>query len=375
MKSLQCLFVVQGEGRGHLTQALALRNYLARAGHHVCGAIVSPGDDNIPAYFPDTIGAPVRFVESTHFVVDKDTRSIHWMRTLTHNNKRWRHFHESCAVIEEEVQIHRPDVIINFYEPLVGLYATRYKSTVPVVAIAHQYMFLHPQYAFYPGFKMQRRAATLFTRITATRAARLLALSAYDAPALPSEKLRVMPPLLRDELFKQPLGVQESFFLMYLFHHSCSSEVVAWHERNPAVPLHCFWNNPDAEETRVVDSTLTFHRLHGERFLEMMARSRGVITTSGFESMIEAMYLGKPLLLTPMHRHFEQYCNALDGTSVGAAVQSEEFDIDRLIRFLPEYRYNPTTLRNWVATAEGVYVKEIEEVVEATRPVMVSAVV
>lgn len=367
MQPLQCLFIVQGEGRGHLTQALALRAMLRRAGHHVCGVLVGRGvDREVPGFFREKIDAPLHYFDSAHFVIDGTNRSIRWLPTLAYNNSRWRQFRESFDLINEQLRQHQPDVIINFYEPLGGLFMARYRPAVPMVAVAHQYMFLHPHYAFPRGFRLQRQATTFFTRMTASRATRRLALSLYDAPALPAEGLSVMPPLLRDELFAQPTGAVEPFFLIYLFHHSFAEAVLRWHQQNLDVSLHCFWNNPEAEDIRVYDKTLTFHRLHDEHFLSMMAQCRGVITTAGFESMAEAMYLGKPLLLIPMNKHFEQHCNGVDGSNAGAGIQAEDFDIDRLIRFLPDYQYDATAFRAWIASAETRFIEEIEQAARHT---------
>ena len=45
-------------------------------------------------------------------------------------------------------------------------------------------------------------------------------------------------------------------------------------------------------------------------FLEYMAGCKGYATTAGFESVCEAMYLQKPVLMVPTH--IKQECNALD---------------------------------------------------------------
>ena len=373
MESLRCLFIVQGEGRGHLTQALSLRAFLHRAGHHVCSSVVSRGGDGAaPSYFEREIGAPVRYIDSVRFVVNGSRRSINWLQTLVGNRDRLGRFREGFAVLDQEIRLHRPDVIVNFYEPLGGLYAARYQPRIPVVAVAHQFMFLHPQYVFPHGYPIQRRAATLFTKLTGARAARRLALSLYDAPAIPGEGLHVMPPLLRDGLIAQPLDVLRAFFLIYLYHHSGSEAVLRWHDRNPDVRLHCFRHDSKADKTVEFDDTLTFHQLHGQRFLDMMARCSGVVTNSGFESMAEAMYLCKPLLLVPMRRHFEQLCNGIDGQRVGAAVCADTFNLDLLIRFLPKCRYDPTTIRSWIATAERRFVAEIECAVATNRRIVVT---
>ncbi|MDE2834147.1 MAG: UDP- glucuronosyltransferase [Bacteroidota bacterium] len=364
MQPLKVLFLVQGEGRGHITQALALGTMLKRAGHVVCAAIVSRGGDSkIPAYFEENLDAPITYVPSGRFIVDNRSRAIHWGRTLIHNSFRWRRFSRSFDTIRAHIATDRPDVLINFYEPLGGLFMVRHRPALPMIAVAHQFMFMHPRYVFPDGFGVQRRSVRFFTQLTGLRASRSLALSLFDAERLEEKKITVVPPILRDEFLQLPAARQEPFYLVYLYHHSLSADLIQWHRRHPEVQIHCFWNNPDAEETRQYSRNLTFHRLHGQRFLDMMARCRGMGTTAGFETLAEGMYLGKPLMLNPLRRHFEQHCNGVDGTRAGAAIQTSSFDLSRLIRFAKEYNYDASAFRKWVDQAERKVVGEIESTV------------
>lgn len=52
-----------------------------------------------------------------------------------------------------------------------------------------------------------------------------------------------------------------------------------------------------------------------------MSSCRAYATTAGFESVCEAMYLGKPLLMVPAH--IEQDCNAYDAARGGAGIISD----------------------------------------------------
>lgn len=45
---MKILFIVQGEGRGHLTQAISLERLLTRSGHEVVEVLV--GKVNLTAY-------------------------------------------------------------------------------------------------------------------------------------------------------------------------------------------------------------------------------------------------------------------------------------------------------------------------------------
>lgn len=364
MPPLRALFLVQGEGRGHITQALALGSMLKRAGHSVCGAIVSHGGESrVPDYFEEGIQAPVSYVPSGRFIVDSESRAIHWERTLLHNSFKWNEFSHSFEAIRARIDEDQPDVLINFYEPLGGLFMVRHRPAVPMIAVAHQFMFMHPRYVFPPGFPLQKRSVRFFTKLTGLCAARRLALSLYDAERLEDKKITVVPPLLRDEFLQLPTGIEEPYFLVYVYHHSLSADLISWHKNHPEERIHCFWNNPEAEETTEYSETLTFHQLHGQRFLDMMARCRGMVTTAGFETLAEGMYLGKPLLLNPLHRHFEQHCNGVDGSRVGAAIQTSDFDLSRLIEFVREYKYDTTHFRAWVDEAEQIVIREVEDVV------------
>ncbi len=349
-----------------MTQALALRALMEQVGHRVCSVLVGRNTQrDIPDFFLDKIGAPVAYIESPNFAWDIHNQSVQLMKTFLQAARRTLHFRESLRQIDRHLRRHQPDVVVNFFEPLGGLYYAFHRPAIPMVAIAHQYMFLHPAYRFPPGYRVQRMAMKLFTRLTALGASRKLALSLY--PASNTGSVSVLPPLLRDQLFLQTPVQQESFILIYLLNSGYAKEIIRWHEQHPDQILHCFWDNRDAADVERYDETLTFHRLDDEKFLAMMSRCRGLVTTAGFESISEAMYLGKPVLAVPVKGHFEQYCNSLDVVAAGAGLSSLTFDIERLLRFLPSYRNPVSTFHGWLNGAKVSFVHEIELVAAKSR--------
>jgi len=221
------------------------------------------------------------------------------------------------------------------------------------------------------GRRVQRWAARAFARLTAWGASRRLALSLYPAPNRPQDNLVVLPPLLRADVFQQPQGRTEPFFLVYILNSGYAEAVIRWHERHPEVRLHCFWDRPDAAPVESYDETLTFHQLDDEKFLSLMARCRGFVSTAGFESIAEAMYLQTPVQAVPVEGHYEQLCNAVDAVRAGAGVRSFQFDIDRLQGVLSQYSEEDTHFRTWVRRARRRFVREIEAVVrrETASPV------
>jgi uncharacterized protein (TIGR00661 family) len=361
-QQLSFVFIIQGEGRGHMTQALALADMLRRAGHVVPMALVGRSSRReLPEFFLRKIGAPVERFESPNFAVDGGNRGIRVVPTALHNLKSLGRFAQSIRQIHRTIQEVRPDLVVNFFEPLGGLYALWYRPQIPTVCIGHQYLFLHPAYLIPEGRRWERWAARTVTRITSSRAHLRLALSLYPAPDIERERVVVVPPLLRAGLFRQPLDVTEPFLLVYVLNSGYAEDIVRWHRRHPDVHVHCFWDHPGAEDVEKRGETLTFHRLHDERFLSMMARCQALVTTAGFESVCEAMYLGKPVLMVPVEGHYEQECNALDAEAAGAGIRSSTFDIDRLLAILPQHRDVRKTFRPWVDSADAVFLRILEE--------------
>jgi len=362
---LRCLFVVQGEGRGHLTQAMALRRMLREAGHEVAGVVVGKSQGQaVPTFFREAFEGPVTHVESPSFVSDGANRSVRPWATLRREVGRTPTFWRSLGVLNRTIDRHDPDVVVNFFEPLVGLYAMTHGTSVPVVAVAHQYMFLHSAYEFPAGRWLQRWGARAFARLTAWGATRRLALSLYPVPDSARPRLTVLPPLLRADLFRQPQGRSEPFFLVYILNSGYADEVVRWHNQHPEVRLHCFWDRPDAAPVEAYDETLTFHQLDDEKFLSLMARCRGFVSTAGFESIAEAMYLGTPVQVVPVEGHYEQLCNAVDAVRAGAGIRSSRFDIDRLQDIVPRGTTDVVHFRAWVRRARRRFVHEIERATE-----------
>jgi len=363
--ALRCLFIVQGEGRGHLTQAMSLRRQLAAGGHEVTGVVVGQSRSRtVPSFFETAFAAPVTYVDSPSFVPDDEDRAVRVGRTLVHELTRTPAFLEGLAAIDAAVERHEPDVIVNFFEPLGGLYAAYYRPATPIVAIAHQYMFHHPAYEFPPGRPVQRWAARAFARVTAWGAARRLALSLYPAPDRPADGLVVLPPLLRKDLFRQPTDRTEPFFLVYILNSGYADQVIRWHENHPEVRLHCFWDRPQAAPVEHYDDTLTFHQLDDEKFLSLMARCQGFVSTAGFESIAEAMYLGKPVQVVPVAGHYEQCCNAFDTARVQAGIRTTRFDLSRLRAFRARHSTDAAHFRRWVRESQSRFVREIEAAAE-----------
>ena len=167
----------------------------------------------------------------------------------------------------------------------------------------------------------------------------------------------VVPPLLRKEvLCTQPWD--GGYLHGYLLNSGFSEEVKTWHSKHPEIVMHFFWDKKDVPNETSVNNTLTFHRLSDTLFLHYLAGAKAYASTAGFESVCEAMYLGKPVLMVPTH--IEQACNAHDAVLAGAGVSADRFDMDTLLNLSKNYHPNPD-FKQWVQHADWLILREFRE--------------
>ena len=70
---MRFLFIVQGDGRGHITEALSLQQTLLRHGHEVVEMLAGVSEKRtIPEYFARQAGIPVKTFKAVNFILGKE---------------------------------------------------------------------------------------------------------------------------------------------------------------------------------------------------------------------------------------------------------------------------------------------------------------
>jgi uncharacterized protein (TIGR00661 family) len=349
---MRFLFVVQGEGRGHMTQAIALKQILAGRGHEVCAVYVGRSRSrSVPGFFKERMGVPVFSFDSPNFKTDSARKGISLLGTALENLKRLPLYARGIVTLHKALSRWRPDVVVNFFDPLAAVYGALRQSGPKTVCLAHQYLALHPAFPFPPMSRAAKWAMMGFIRLCALGADRRLALSFRPLPDLPGRKLFVVPPLLRSEI-RSMAPVAEDFILAYVLNDGYADDLAAQQRRRPEVRILGFWDRKGAQEETCLQENLVFRKLDDVAFLDAMRRCRGFMSTAGFESVCEAMYLGKPVYMMPANRQIEQQCNALDASLAGAGIWGFAFDLERFLDYLPRHRPNTGAFREWIDSAE-----------------------
>ncbi len=198
----------------------------------------------------------------------------------------------------------------------------------------------------------------LANHITKLNADKVLALSFRYFKESMTKNIIVTPPLLRDEVLEINIKTGD-YLLIYIVNAGYGEEIESFHRKNPDIPLICFWDNDKKPIKYVICENLIFHQLNDQLFLEKMAACKGFITTAGFESVCEAMYLGKATLMIPVKGHYEQACNAIDAAKAGAGIAGSSFDLTPLIDYFPQYKNIKIQFQPWVAKGENIFIQHL----------------
>jgi uncharacterized protein (TIGR00661 family) len=349
------IFTVQGEGRGHLTQAISLTQIAREAGHKVVGyAVGSFEGRKIPTFFADFIGeTPIIQYESPSINYGKG-KSVQLGKTAMQAFTKFGTYWKSATQLGEFIEELQPDGIVNFYESITGLYNLKSGAKIPCMSIGHQYLLLSEHFESIPEKALDRYLLNLNTRITAIGSRKLLGLSFRELPNDTKRNIIAVPPLLRQEVKSIQAQAGERW-LAYLTHYRLADEIMAWSNQNPEVKLDCFWDNPTRKSEYPYSDSLTFHPIDAEKYLDKMTHCAGLISTAGFESVAEAMYLGKPVMMVPVPNHIEQMINAHDGVLSGAGVRARSFDLNIFKDYLPLHKSVQDTYQHWVSQANFGY--------------------
>ena len=186
-----------------------------------------------------------------------------------------------------------------------------------------------------------------------------IALSFTNEPDQKNKKLFICPPLIRESIKKIPTS-NNNFILCYIVNAGYSEEIITWHKANPTYKIEAFWNKPQEER---INDNLTFHPLSGQKFIDLLASCESYVGTAGFDSVAEAAYLQKNILLIPTKNQFEQKCNALDAEHAKIAINSDRFNLSLIAN--QTKTHSECSLKNfkeWVNNYDDKIIRLITEI-------------
>lgn len=360
--SLRVAFVVQGEGRGHMTQALALAQMLRVAGHRVVKAFLGRSRLRaVPRYFEEGLGAPVHTFAAPTLVPDTDRRAVSVGATALDSTLRFPAYVAAAVRLARQLRPDEVDVVVNFYDLVGALSRAVLGAPVPSVTLAHNYWFVHRAAGIPPASPLMRAAFTMLTRASMLGSDVRLALAFGPGPVDHELELRIAPPLLRASIL-DVAPTEGDYLLAYAVNPGYANDLAAWHrDRRGPIETHCFVEG-GATALHVETATgFHMHDLDDKAFLQRMAGCRAYVGSAGFESLCEAFHLGKPVLAVPTAGQPEQALNAWDADRHGVARAGSYAELDDFLEKPPVPDPEAVrAFRAWTAEAARHHVAAVE---------------
>lgn len=358
---IRFVMIVQGEGRGHLTQSLSFMDIMENAGHRCCGVFAGTSSTrSIPVFYYKKIQTDVFLFRSPNFLRDKKNTRYLIILSIILNLLKFPLFIISAWRLNKKIKELKPGLVVNFYEPVTGIWKFLFRSKIPLVSVAHQYFYKHPEF-IKTGSRKGWLALNLLHRVTSFRSDRLFAIHLENKVSF--NKTVVIPPLLRKEILEDETTLK-NHYTVYLLNTGLLEELLSGNKTGQAFRLECFMDqhagNPafdfDKENTSIFP-------INDELFIASLKSSAGLITTAGYEAVAEAMFLGKPVLMVPVKNHFEQQLNAKLFSDFGAAVSRDSFNTVELSIFAGTYKADEN-FKKWVLRGSSIIPCEIMKVIE-----------
>ncbi|MDD6766986.1 MAG: hypothetical protein PUF30_08510, partial [bacterium] len=173
----------------------------------------------LPDFFLREMKLPIHPFESPNFLPTAKNKQVCLTRSLVYNLFRLPKYLHSMHFIQQVIRESEVDVVVNFYELLTGLTYLVYRPKAVLVCVAHQYLFLHPDFEFPRANRLSLFSLRLFTRLTAIGATKRLALSFRKMREVPRLGIVVVPPLLRRALFNIQPSTSKRSIDPALFRH------------------------------------------------------------------------------------------------------------------------------------------------------------
>ncbi|MDA3802733.1 MAG: hypothetical protein PF488_02420 [Patescibacteria group bacterium] len=353
---MKFLFFIQGEGRGHMSQAITLQEKLRNSGHTVTAVFVGAKNiDQVPVFFKDNFNCQIHTLISPKFTTDKKDKGILLYRSAFISLLKIPNYFKSIKSINKSIKKYNPDALISFYEPMLGNYLRFFKCRTPSFFIGHQYFLNHSKFNLLFKNYLEKLIFRTYNKFTSTKKSTKIALSFTKENDEEKNKLYICPPLIRKEIKNADI-LDKDFILSYILNPGYSKDLIKQAEHNPDLNIETFSKKEINYKTPI---NINFYPISNELFIKKLSTCSYYISTAGFDSISEAIYLQKQVRLIPTKGHIEQKYNAIDAQRAGLAFKTNSFDLSFFFKEKTD-KSKLSAFKNWVDLNDNKIVKIIE---------------
>ncbi len=316
------LYGVCGSGLGHATRAHSVGGGLLARGHEVLFVTSLGGSIYLKQHFPDRV-RDIFGLEITY----KQGRALHLRTVFDNCRAALRRLGPTIREVRRLMRSFQPDLVLTDFEPFTANVARA--LGVPFVSLDNMHLLTHCAVDRLPGHLGDFLAAYFTIRLHYAGARRYLITSFIDAPVR-YQPASVVPSVLRPMIYEQN-GHPGDYLVAYAGACGSIDRVRAALESFSALPIRAYGFGITGQFGGV-----TYEPTSAEGFVRDLAGCAGAVATAGHTLVSECLYLGKPMLLTPIAGQFEQMLNAHYVAKLGVGRYVLDLDTEVIGRFVDD---------------------------------------
>lgn len=286
---MKILYAVQGTGNGHITRAMEIIPYLEKKGE--VDILVSGIQSDIELSFK----VKYRF-NGLSFIFGKKGGVDFWKTFVKLN---------SIKLLKEikKLNLKEYDLIISDFEPVSCWAAIKAKRVC--IGLSNQVATLHP-------LAPKVKSNDIIGRLVLQNYAPTTYNYGFHFKSLDAT---VFTPIIRKEI-RQLTPTNEGHYTVYLPSYN-DEQIVKRLKKIENVSWQVF-SKHNKKELNI--KNITIMPIDNEKFMKSIASAKGIFCNAGFGTASEALFLKKKLLVVPMKKQLEQFCNAEMLRSMGVPV-------------------------------------------------------
>lgn len=300
---MKILYGIQATGNGHIVRALSIIKKLSEDAEI---DILLSGENILVK--PDL---KVKYrINNVKINIDKPNLTKIFKEISSYK------FH-SLKRIYKNICSNNYDLVISDFEPISIFYAKRAK--IPIISVCNQATLFENPKLFYKA-KFLRRLFTKYFFISAN----------YIGIHYESIGKNVTTPIIRNEI-RNGEKEQLDIGLVYL------PNIELQRVKNIFEKItEKRWKIFSSIDKQKIDDNLEIYPYNFEQFTSNLLKASIVITSAGFNTTTECIYLGKKLVVIPINEHYEQQFNASSLKKLGIRVLQEKSTDEQIVNQIRE---------------------------------------
>ena len=292
---MRIVYGVQSTGRGHLSRLLGLKPLFDRDGHELF--VIISGYDNPPEYFVDALhGVRCEQFQGLSMIED-GAGGVSKRATMKAFARHLPGLFESFHRAHEMISAFVPDLIVSDFDPITG--SPFVAPGTFKVGIGNEAILSHAAAVRPPKAKLERFNVNVVRKLFTSGVDVLLGCHFYPLDG------SCLPPILRPEVLDATVE-NRGHLVVYNAFRGLLAPVLDYAERHPGRSIIVYGDTPPTQGS----PENVRYELDPGRFIEDLATCSAYVGTAGFQSICEAFYLGKKVVVRPITGHYEQHWNA-----------------------------------------------------------------